>query len=182
LARLCDDKGLSALVEAYITLRWSWEDLPPRLWLGGALTAANKPDLDRACKRLAEAHASDALQIQPNLTLSEKQEFLRNLTVLCVPVRIGESFGLYALEAMATGVPVVVPDRGGLPEVIAATNGGVLVKEDSREALATALGDLLRDRVRREVLGQAGREAVLERFGPERMAQDVANILAEVLA
>jgi glycosyltransferase involved in cell wall biosynthesis len=195
LARLCDDKGLGTLVDAYIALRQSWDGAPtaqeedptaptriPALWLGGALTAIDRPGLGDACKRLKEAHVSDALQVRPNLSLQEKQAFLCGLTVLCVPVQVGESFGLYALEAMACGVPVVAPNRGALPEVIAATGGGVVVQGDSPEAIAEAIGDLLRDRVRREVLGQAGRQAVLERFGAERMAKDVADILAEVMA
>ena len=182
LARLCDDKGLSTLVEAYIALREQWEGPAPALWLGGALTAADRPTLGAACKRLAELGASDSLQVRPNMTTEDKQTFLRGLSVLCVPVQVGESFGLYALEAMASGVPVVAPNRGALPEVLEATGGGVVVDDDSPEALAASIGDLLRDSARREALGRAGREAVLARFGSERMARDVASALQEVVA
>jgi glycosyltransferase involved in cell wall biosynthesis len=116
------------------------------------------------------------------MSLGDKQTFLRGLTVLCVPAPVGEAFGLYALEAMASGVPVVTPNRGAVPELIAATRGGLVVEEDTPEALAEALSGLLRDRVRRELLGQAGRDAVLERFGAQRMAADVAGLLQEVVA
>jgi len=57
-----------------------------------------------------------------------------------------------------------------------------VVDDDTPEGLAEALSDLLRDRARRELLGQAGRAAVLKRFGAERMASDVATILEEVAA
>ena len=116
------------------------------------------------------------------MSLADKVSFLRGLTVLCVPAPKGESFGLYALEAMASGVPVVAPNRGALPEVIAATGGGLVVQEDTTEALTEALSTLVGDRVRRELLGQSGREAVLERFSAARMAADVASVLEAAAA
>jgi glycosyltransferase involved in cell wall biosynthesis len=181
LARLCEDKGVMVLVDAYIALRAQWEGPAPALLLGGALTALDKPTLAAACKRLAEAGVSDHLEVHPNMTLEDKQAFLKRLTVLCVPVQVSESFGLYNLEAMASGVPVIAPTRGALPEVLSATGGGVLVADDSPEPLGKALADLLRDAPRREALSTAGRHAVTARFGQGTMASEVARIISEVV-
>jgi glycosyltransferase involved in cell wall biosynthesis len=181
LARLCEDKGLMALVDAYIALRAQWEGPAPALLLGGALTALDKPTLRAARARLSEAGVNDHLEVHPNMTVEDKQAFLRRLTVLCVPVQVSEAFGLYALEAMASGVPVIAPSRGALPEVLAATGGGVVVADDSPEPLAAAIGDLLRDTPRREALAHAGRQAVTTRFGAHTMASDVARVISKVL-
>ena len=94
-----------------------------------------------------------------------------------MPATHGEDFGLYVIEAMASGVPVVQPDHGAFPELIDLTGGGTLCAPDDPAALAGALGDLLSDPARLRALGARGREAVLERFTIPRMAERVATVL-----
>ena len=55
--------------------------------------------------------------------VEEKEEFLRGLTLFSVPVQYPEAFGLYLVEALASGVPVVQPDASSFPESVAATGG-----------------------------------------------------------
>jgi glycosyltransferase involved in cell wall biosynthesis len=62
----------------------------------------------------------------PNISREKKQEFLQSLSVFSVPARYGEAFGLYLLEAWATGLPVVQPRHAAFPELIEATLGGVV--------------------------------------------------------
>ena len=79
-------------------------------------------------------------------------------TVFCLP-SLMEGFGLTALEAMACGVPVVVSDRGSLPEVVG--DAGVIT-EPSAEAMEVALHDLLASPKRMEELSRAGLARSLE--------------------
>ena len=181
LARMCADKGLLVLVEAYIHLRESWEGPPPALLLGGALTALDKPTLGAAVKRLSAAGFSDHLEVHPNMSRQEKLAFLRRLSVMCVPVQVSESFGLYAIEAMASGVPVVAPEGGGLKEVITLTGGGALSRDASPAAIAATLSSLLSAPERAQALGAKGRDAVSQRFALEHMARGVAVVLEERL-
>jgi glycosyltransferase involved in cell wall biosynthesis len=88
-----------------------------------------------------------------------------------VPVRYSEAFGLYVIEALAAGVPVVQPRRGAFPELVEATGGGVLCTADDPQALAQAAEGLLLEPGRARALGEAGRQAVFERFSAEAMAQ-----------
>ena len=56
----------------------------------------------------------------------EKLEFLKSLSVLSVPERKRVAYGLYVVEAMAAGVPVVQPRSGVFVELLEMTGGGIL--------------------------------------------------------
>ena len=58
---------------------------------------------------------------------ANKVRFLQVVDVLSVPTMYREPKGLYVLEALANGVPVVQPAHGSFPELIEATGGGLLV-------------------------------------------------------
>ncbi len=92
------------------------------------------------------------------------------------------SKGLYVLEALANGVPVVQPRHGSFPELIEATGGGVLVPPDNTDALAEALAQLRDDHAEREKLGQRGKQAVFERFHAKAMAEATLAVLGKYRA
>jgi phosphatidyl-myo-inositol dimannoside synthase len=77
----------------------------------------------------------------------------------------------FALEALASGTPVVASTIGGLPQVITDGATGLLVPERNPAALAAAMVNLLTDRLRAQALGQAGRAAVIRDFGWARVAE-----------
>jgi glycosyltransferase involved in cell wall biosynthesis len=79
--------------------------------------------------------------------------------VFSVPATYEEPKGLFLLEAMASGVPVVQPRRGAFPEVVEKTGGGIIVDADNPEALADAFLELWRDPARATALGLAGAKA-----------------------
>jgi len=92
-----------------------------------------------------------------------------------VPVAQGEAFGLYVAEAMATGVPVVLPDCGSFPELIHMSGGGAIYNPHTANELANTIESLLRDETRRRGMGTKGRQAALTLFNMERMAREVAD-------
>jgi glycosyltransferase involved in cell wall biosynthesis len=83
-----------------------------------------------------------------------KLSFLSGLDVLSVPATYDEPKGMFLLEAMAAGVPVVQPRRGGFVEIIEKTGGGLLVEPDNPVALADGLHALWTDTSRRQALGE----------------------------
>jgi glycosyltransferase involved in cell wall biosynthesis len=171
-ARMCRDKGLHTLVDAFIRLRTKPQHATARLMVAGAVTAADESFVREQKDRLAAAGLADAAEFRPNVDRARKIELLRGLSVFSVPATYGESFGLYVIEALASGVPVVEPRHGGFPEVVSATGGGLLCAPDDPQALADALGSILEDDPRREELGVRGQKAVRERFNVQRMAAD----------
>jgi glycosyltransferase involved in cell wall biosynthesis len=100
--------------------------------------------------------------------------------VFSVPARYGEAFGLYVIEAMAAGVPVVQPRVAAFPELIEATGGGVLCAPGDPQALAEAIEELLLDPARAQALGEAGRRAVFDRFSAEAMARAAVQAYGEL--
>ena len=116
------------------------------------------------------------MEWRPDISRAEKLEFLRGLSVLSVPTSFAEDFGLYVIEALASGVPVVQPRHGSFPELIAETGGGTLCEPGDPGALAEALAELLSAPERARALGARGRAVVLDRFTVEAMTTGVLQV------
>lgn len=176
LAKLCSTKGLDTLVDAYLILKKSDRIKHLKLWIAGAMTRSEKPFVESITNRLRHAGVWHEVTISANLERAAKMLMLRSLTVFSVPATYGESFGLYVLEALASGVPVVQPRHGAFEELLGATGGGILCDPNDAQALAEAIEQLLLDEPKRQTLGDEGRRNVIERFSADRMAQQVAEV------
>lgn len=99
------------------------------------------------------------------------------IDVALVPSAIPESFGLVAVEAMASGKAVIASDIGGLSEVIADGVNGLLVPPGDECALAEAMMKLVVDKSLSSSLGMKGRERSQTLFNADRMAQEVSDVL-----
>jgi len=176
-ARMCKDKGLDLLVEAYIHVKNRGKVPRLKLHVGGGCGPGDEPFVKSLRKRLAEAGYIGEVSFHPNLSHAEKIAFLQALDVFSVPAHYGEAFGLYLIEAMAAGLPVVQPRCGAFPEIIEATGGGVLCESENPKALGEAIEELVLNPKRAQALGEAGRTAVFERFSAEAMAEATLRLL-----
>jgi glycosyltransferase involved in cell wall biosynthesis len=172
-ARMCREKGLPTLVEAFIQLRERAKVGPVRLRIGGSCGPADEPLVAELRRRLEAAGVAKDVEFHPNLDRSAKVAFLRGLSVFSVPASYGEAFGLYVIEALAAGVPVVQPATAAFTELVEATAGGVLYPPDQPLALTEALEKILADPHRAKALGTAGRNAVFERFSVSAMTHSL---------
>jgi glycosyltransferase involved in cell wall biosynthesis len=103
-----------------------------------------------------QLHIGERVQWAGAVPHADVPAWLQRLDVYVAASR-HESFGVAVVEAMACGVPVVVSDAGGLPEVVVAGESGLVVPRDDPAALAAALQNLIDDAPLRQRLGQAGR-------------------------
>lgn len=125
-----------------------------------------------------------------NLGLSSRVRFLAWQTdmapvyarwdVFALP-SLEEAFGISLVEAMATGLPVVATDVGGIPEIVEHGSTGVLVPPADSAALAHHLGRLLSDPSERKRMGGAGRARAREEFSQESMVSAVEEIYEQLL-
>jgi glycosyltransferase involved in cell wall biosynthesis len=92
-----------------------------------------------------------------------------------------EGFGITAVEAMMSRVPVVASDAGGIPEIVEHERTGLLVPVDDPKALAEAIGRLLDDPQLRERLVDAAETVTSVRYTPEAMVASYEALYSEVL-
>ena len=111
-----------------------------------------------------------------------KFAFLHELDVFSVPSPYREPKGLYLLEAMAAGLPVVAPAHGALPDVVHATGGGLLAASAEPAAIADALFELWLDPPKAADLGRRGRASVTRDFTVTRMAERVEAVYREAIS
>jgi len=176
-ARMCPEKGLDLLVEAFIQLRQRGRVGELKLYVGGSCGPVEKPFVDSLRRRLETSGLLAETQFSPNLDRHSKQAFLRSLSVFSVPAVYGEAFGLYLLEALAAGVPVVQPRSGAFTELIESTGGGLLCAPGDPQSLAQGIEGLLLDPQRARQLAQTGRRNVIERFSAAAMARRVIRVM-----
>jgi glycosyltransferase involved in cell wall biosynthesis len=107
--------------------------------------------------------------------VSPVQPAVEEATIVVVP-SLGEGFGMVALEAMERARPVIVSAVGGLPEIVADGETGVVVEPGDAEALAEAIVALAGDLEKAAAMGRAGRARALAEFPPERSAERIEEL------
>ena len=176
LARICSEKGLSRLIDAFILLRRLPQMEHARLKIAGYLGPRDEKWFAALKKRVADAGLSQTVEYLGEVDRDGKLALLDSIDVFSVPTAYPEAKGIYVLEALARGVPVVQPAHGSFPELIQRTGGGVLVPPGNAQALAEALADLLRSPQRRAELAQNGRAAVESTFTDDQMAAKMVEV------
>ena len=167
-------KGIGTLLAAVARLR-SHHDLELQL------VARLEPDGPTE-KLIAELGISDIVNICGGLSDTELADLFGSAEVAAVP-SLYEGFSLPAVEAMASGTPVVASRAGALPEVLGA--GGrcaELVEPGDVDALTRALGDLLDSPDRRHRMGAAGRRRALDVFSWESVAAQTVRVYRRAVA
>ena len=132
-------------------------------------------------KLIAELGVSDIVRVSGGLTDSEVAAVLASGEVACIP-SLYEGFSLPAVEAMASGTPIVASRAGALPEVLG-TDGECadLVAPGDIDELTAALGRLLDSPERRARLGAAGRRRAVEVFSWESVAAQTVRIYQQAI-
>jgi glycosyltransferase involved in cell wall biosynthesis len=175
-ARVCPEKGLHVLVDAFCALR-KMPDAPRcRLRASGWLGENQRGFLDQQRQKMQEAGLHDDFDYVESPDHESKVRFLQSLDLFCVPTVYHEPKGLYLLEAWATGLPVVQPAHGSFPELIEATGGGLLVPPDNPTELARGLRRLLERPDERSRLGSSGKQAVEKAFHARAMAETTEKL------
>ncbi|MEI6885103.1 MAG: glycosyltransferase family 4 protein [Bacteroidota bacterium] len=181
LSRMYADNGFGILVDAFILLRsrGGFENL--RLHASGGMTGDDKAFFSKQTSKLRKAGLLSDFKVFEDFRSEYLGEFFKSVSVLSVPVLNGEAFGLYQLEALASGVPLVQPELGAFPEIIEATGGGQIYSPNTAEALASCLSALLNDRDRLRQFASNGRKAVEEKFHCSDLTGKMLDVYKKIM-
>jgi glycosyltransferase involved in cell wall biosynthesis len=180
LSRMYEENGLGLLVDAFIRLKSEKRFEKVRLHLSGGMTGDDKNFFRIQMKKLQKKNLLGDVKVFPDFTMDGLKEFFSSITLMSVPVLKGEAFGLYQLESMASGIPLVQPDLGAFPEIINATGGGMIYSPNDAETLSDALAQLLSDRVSLERMSRSGFEAVREKFDCSRLTGKMVDVYEKI--
>jgi glycosyltransferase involved in cell wall biosynthesis len=127
-------------------------------------------------KLIAELGISDMVHISSDLSDTELASLLASAEIACIP-SLYEGFSLPAVEAMASGTPIVASRAGALPEVVGASGAcALLVEPADVGGLSRVLGELLNSPEQLRRLGAAGRRRALEVFSWESVAAQTVEV------
>jgi glycosyltransferase involved in cell wall biosynthesis len=176
LSRMCPDRGLDTLVDAFVILKNNENLKKARLRIAGGKAGNDETFINRIRQKLTSCGFIDDVQFLPAFDRDTKLAFFQSLSLLSVPEKRPIAYGLYVLEALAAGVPVVEPKSGAFPELLDITGGGVLFEPNSAAALAEAMQPLLLDPDYARKLGKQGKKQVLRKLNVEQTAKDLMRI------
>ncbi|MCK5241253.1 glycosyltransferase family 4 protein [bacterium] len=176
LSRISDDLGIDTLFSAFQELKKNPLFKHLKLKISGGICSEDKQVYKRLKAKIAkQAYARDVLWV-PDLYQQDINAFFDSLTVLSVPSHEPEASGMFILEAMAAGIPVVQPAIGGYVEIIQNTGGGITYLPNSWQKLAKTLAALLNNRDTLKALSQKARTAVGKTYTPENMVAKLIQL------
>ena len=179
-ARIAPEKGLHNLAEAYRILRQDRGLPPSRLMAAGYMGGDQQRYFESIERKLTSWGLRDEFHYAGTVDREGKTRFLHSLDVLSVPSGYHEPKGLYLLEAMATGVPVVQPNHGAFPEMLRKTCGGILARSEQPADIADALVEVWRDPARAAEMGARGAQGVRAHYTLARMADAMLQVYGEL--
>lgn len=181
-ARVAPEKGLHVLAEAYTRFRRKAPSTKATLVVAGYASPENKTYLEKVGQSVLQAGLAGEFHYQGVVDREGKLAFLRSLDVLSVPATYDEPKGMFLLEAMASGVPVVQPRRGAFTEVVEKTGGGVLVPPDDVDALAESFLAFSKDRDKVRTLGSTGAQGVQKHYNIQKSTDSLLAAYEAVIA
>jgi len=163
-------KALEVLFEAAVLLREEFPEL-------AVLVAGDGPERERLETEIGRLQAEETVRL-----LGIRRDVPALLDALDVAVLSSDYEGspLSVMEYMAAGKPVVSTRVGGVPELIEEGRQGLLVEPRSPEALASAVGRLLRDPDEARKLGEAGRERQQREYSLDAMVRRIEQLYDEL--
>jgi glycosyltransferase involved in cell wall biosynthesis len=175
-ARIAPEKGLHMLADAYVRFRRRASNARARLEAAGYAAPMYESYMNEVRRKLRESGLGDEFSYRGVLDREGKLAYLKSLDVLSVPATYDEPKGMFLLEAMASGVPVVQPRRGAFVEIVEKTGGGILVEPDDPEALAEGFYRLWSDRAALNALSEQAFQNVRTHYSVARSVERVLEV------
>ena len=169
MGRLVRDKGFDVAIAAFARIA----DAFPRARL---VVGGDGPERSRLEEQAAALGIADRATFTGWVSPDATTELIDGATVVVMPSRWEEAFGLVALEAAQRARPVVAARVGGVPELVDDGETGLLFGREDAEGCAAAIAALLAEPGRARRMGEAGRERARVRFGLDRFVDGYEDL------
>jgi len=176
ISRQCPENGLDIIVDAFIQLKKKSEYNDVKLFLTGGYTRSDNRYIKGVRKKIKKEKLAGQVIFLENFEDSSRQKFYNKVSMISVPVRNGEAFGLYLLESMASGVAVVQPALGAFPEIVNMSGGGIIYQPNTPEALCEALAGLLVDSEKLNAISLKARDGVESNYNIHDHAKQMIEV------
>jgi len=181
LSRLCEENGLDILVDAFILLKKMPGNEESKLLLTGGSTGDDTHFIADQKRKIHQADLTDQVLFIHDFSAEKRNAFLEQVTLMSVPVKHGEAFGIYLTEAMAAGIPIVQPALGAFPEIVSGSGGGVIYPDNTPQALAETLHALLADKEKLRSLSAHARQSIEKTFNIHALSKEMASIYQQAI-
>lgn len=180
ISRMCHENGMDILVDAFVLLKKhpGYEDV--KLILTGGHTGDDKKFLKQVKKKLKKKNLLSSVDFHKHFEGEGRQQFFAKTSIISVPVRNGEAFGIYIAESLASGIPVMQPPLGAFPEIINQTGGGIIYEKNTPESLAASLKTLLDDKDKLKQLSIEARKGAEAHLDIHKLAKGLIEVYREV--
>ena len=179
--RIAPEKGFHNAVNSFIEINKDAANEKVRLVAGGWLSETDKNYFREQTGKINSNNLSSYFEYIGSPDLEKKKELFKRINVFTLPTDQDEPKGLSVLEAQASGIPVVQPNKGIFTEMLNKTKGGVLYSDEDSSSLSKELLALLDNPDRAEELGKTGRINTLEHFNDNKMATDTYSVYENLL-
>ncbi len=176
ISRMCHKDGFDIVVDAFIELKKNPDFDDVKFIATGGLTGDDAKFMKEQKRKLKANNLLDSFEILPDFEGKEVNDFFKKVSLVSVPVRIGEAFGMYMIESMASGVPVVQPALGAFPEIIELSGGGVTYMPNSPKKLSETWAELLSNPEKLEKLSRDGYEGTRKKFNIHSHTKEIITL------
>lgn len=173
--------GLDILVDAFILLKQDLYCTNVKLKITGGYSGDVKKFVKSLQQKLRDANLLDDVEFIKEFSSEMKYDFFNTISVLSVPAVRKEAFGMYLIEAFASGVPVVQPNLGAYTEIINTTNAGLLYEPNTAKNLCDALKKVLSDKVLYKTLRNNGLQAIKNHFDSKLQSEKLISIYEKII-
>lgn len=180
ISRMCHENGFDIVVDAFILLKKKAGFDDVKLILTGGSTGADTSYIKGLRKKLSRENLNDQVEIIEDFEETGRKSFFSKVSAISVPVRNGEAFGMYLLESMASGVPVVQPALGAFPEIVKLSGGGIIYEPNTPETLCKTFAGLLSDPEKLNQLSVTAREGVEINFNIHDHAKEMIAVYQNI--
>lgn len=171
--------GADKLFDAFVQLKKDENFRDLKLMYSGGYTDDYKAIVAKINKESRRLGIESDIIFHDDLSYEGKKQFFDSISLLCVPSKRKEAFGMHILEAFAAEVPTVIPDIGAYPEIIVKSKAGICYDATDSNALFNTLKNVLSNHDEYGKLKNNCHNAILQIFSTENQSKLIAGIYSK---